>query len=575
MDFKEELNHIMEELECSGKELAQVSKLSPGVISRYKKGTRIPKIDSPQLDKIISSLSMISIKKNKSLTKEVIKERLINTLNQNNIDFETFKNNLNTLITSLKINAADLARYIGFDASYLSKIRNGERKPSNLNDFTFGIAKYISEYLKEEKDLEIIAELLNKTKEEIKDKETCFKLLNNWIVKKGETEEDNSINTFLTKLDEFDLNEYIKVIHFDKLKVPTIPISIPKSKMYFGLDGFKESQIDVLKGIVLSKSKEDVFFYSNMSMIEASKDLDFTKKFMIGLAFLLKKGIHLNMVHDLDRPWKELMLGLTGWIPLYMTGNISPYYFKNNSNLIFSCLKCVGGTTALTGSCITGVLNHGTFYITNKKEEVNHELENAKLLLKKVNPLMNIYNIDKKNEYENILKNNLKEIGTRRNIYYSLPIHSISEELLLNILKKNHISKNIQKEILEYHKKEQIKLKDLLKNNKVIDEISILTKEQFERNPLYLSLSNTFIEEKIKYSYEDYLKHIELTKKIKNKNYTLKTNHKIIFKNINIFIIEKKQVIISKENSPMIHFVIHHPKLIQAIEKFELPIEEK
>ena len=38
-----------------------------------------------------------------------------------------------------------------------------------------------------------------------------------------------------------------------------------------------------------------------------------------------------------------------------------------------------------------------------------------------------------------------------------------------------------------------------------------------------------------------------------------------VFKNINIAIIEKQQVIISKENSPSIHFVIHHPKLIDAI----------
>ena len=40
---------------------------------------------------------------------------------------------------------------------------------------------------------------------------------------------------FLSKLDDFDLNEYIKVIKFDELKVPSVPFQIPSSKTYFGI----------------------------------------------------------------------------------------------------------------------------------------------------------------------------------------------------------------------------------------------------------------------------------------------------------------------------------------------------
>ena len=43
-----------------------------------------------------------------------------------------------------------------------------------------------------------------------------------------------------------------------------------------------------------------------------------------GLAAILKKGLRLNMVHDLNRPYAEMMLGLESWIPLYMTGQIAP-----------------------------------------------------------------------------------------------------------------------------------------------------------------------------------------------------------------------------------------------------------
>ncbi len=47
------------------------------------------------------------------------------------------------------------------------------------------------------------------------------------------------------------------------------------------------------------------------------------------MAMMLKKGLHLNQIHNLDRSFEDMMLGLESWIPMYMTGQISPYYLKN------------------------------------------------------------------------------------------------------------------------------------------------------------------------------------------------------------------------------------------------------
>ena len=55
-----------------------------------------------------------------------------------------------------------------------------------------------------------------------------------------------------------------------------------------------ESELDFLKATVLSKSKDDVTLYSDMPMTEMAKDPDFPKKWMYGMALMLKKGLHLN-----------------------------------------------------------------------------------------------------------------------------------------------------------------------------------------------------------------------------------------------------------------------------------------
>ncbi len=44
-----------------------------------------------------------------------------------------------------------------------------------------------------------------------------------------------------------------------------------------------------------------------------------------------------------------MMLGLESWIPMYMTGQIEPYYLKNVQNNAFLHLLKVSGAAALSG----------------------------------------------------------------------------------------------------------------------------------------------------------------------------------------------------------------------------------
>lgn len=78
--------------------------------------------------------------------------------------------------------------------------------------------------------------------------------------------------------------------------------------------------------------------FSDMPMEDMAEDIDFGKKWMFAIAMCLKKGHHLNIIHNLDRPFNEMMLGLESWIPIYMTGQISPYYLKDNKNNIYNHL---------------------------------------------------------------------------------------------------------------------------------------------------------------------------------------------------------------------------------------------
>ena len=575
MTFSKQLNKYIEQLSCSSQDLVTASGLSSTVISRYRKGERSPNLKSKHLDQLVNGLYTISCTKNIGLDKEDIYNTLSDSLNDINIEFEQLSKNFNSIVSALDINIADLARFIGYDASFLSRIRNGNRKPAKPQDFIESVCNFVVTKYSSSDNKNTIAILLSCDPNELKNNTDYLLKLSNWFAT-NISSDNKYISDFLNNLDTFDLNQYIKAIHFDELKIPFVPFYKTNSRNYYGIDEMKKGELDFFKATVLSKSLDPVFMCSDMPMEDMAKDIDFGKKWMFAIAMTLKKGLHLNIIHNLDRPFNEMMLGLESWIPIYMTGQVSPFYLKGTPNSIYCHLNYVSGNVALNGECITDYHATGKYYLTTAKSEVAYYKEKAKNLLNKSQSLMEIYRIENKNDFKTFLSSFSKSSSNFRRILSSLPIHTISDELLLNILKRNKISDSNIKHIINFVKEEKKLMEDILKKNIFLDEVCELSKEDFENQSFSLSLSNDFSEEKIYYNYEEYKQHLKLTKEYERalKNYKLSISEHSTFKNIQILINENNWVMISKDTSPSIHFVIKHPKLRNAIENFIPPVVE-
>ena len=569
MNFKEVLNKYLKELNCSQKMLSESSGLSETVISRYKSGERTPVKNSEQLTKLTTAIFNISkTMSKKQYTLDKIENDFNKVLQNDNFDYTTLSNNLNILITSLKISINEMSKYIVFDASHISRIRYGKAKPSNPIEFSNKICTYIFNRYNNPDDINNLMTIIGCKKNDLSNN-NFYNTLFTWLTSES-IQVKNQINNFLYDLDSFNLNDYIKAIKFDELKVPSIPFYKAKSRHYYGIEEMKEGELNFFKATVLSKSKEDIFMCSHMPMEDMAEDVSFGKKWMFAIAMCLKKGHHLNIIHNLDRPFNEMMLGLESWIPIYMTGQISPYYLKDSKNSVYNHLDYVSGNVALTGECIKGYHNKGMYYLTTNKNEIKYYKEKSELILKKAKPLMQIYRENNIKEYELFLKNDEKIPCDRTRYLSSLPLFTISDKLLNKILKRNKFSKTDIDKIIKYKKEELKYMNNILKRNKVNDYIYIIKENEFKNDPPSLSLNNLFIDKKIKYTYNEYIEHLRQTKEWskQEKNYELNYVNDKTFKNITITFIKNHYVIISKSSNPTIHFVIEHPKLVEAIENF-------
>lgn len=574
--FQDKLNDYMNMLNCSGKEFAQYSGISEATVSRYKSGARTPRANSEDMKKLCRGICTAA---NRKGIDGISYKALLTEFNvyaeEIRFDFDSMQKKFNLLCSVLSVNAADMSKSLKYDSSYISRIRNGKRKPANPQKFAFDAAQYFSQYSDSENDLKIIAEILNVKPAQLKTKNFYASELATWLT--DSIPSDDAVNPtkkFLDTLNSFDLNEYIKSIRFDELKVPTLPFQLPLSKAYYGIEEMKNGELDFLKATALSRSRHSVFMYSDMQMDDMAEDMDFSRKYMFGLAAMLKKGLHLNVVHNLNRPFNELMLGLECWIPLYMTGQISPYYLKEVHNRVFCRFLNVSGAAALSGECISGFHSKGRYYLTKNKEELAYYRERSACILKKTHPLMEIYREDKSAELSAFILADSHTDGSRRSILSSLPIYTAEKEFLTDFLNRRNMSDNEKQKILLYAEERKKQMLEILKNNSVSDEIPCLSEEKFKKQPLSLSLSLMFCGKSFEYTYEEYSEHLKLTKDFaeKTKNYAAVPTRENAFANIQITIHENEYVLISKNKAPTIHFVIRHPILREAIEHLDFPV---
>ena len=573
MKFNEKLNEYITALNCTAKDLSNASGLSPTTLSRYRNGERVPEIDSEAFGQLCEGLASLSDSSDREQRKAEIERSFYYCTDIIATDNEQFRHKLNVLVSVLNINISKLCQYTNYESSALFRIRNGSRKPSDPVKLAADIASYVSREHSE--DRQPLSKLFGCSAEELSDASVLYERVRGWLIS-GQDRPKDDVSAFLGKLDEFDLNDYIKAIHFDELKVPTVPFQLPTSKSCFGLKEMMAGELDFLKATVLSKSKEPVIMYSDMPMEEMSKDAEFPKKWMFGMAMMLKKGLHLNMIHNLDRPFNEMLLGLESFIPMYMTGQISPYYFDKPQNTVFMHFLKVSGSVAITGEAIAGKHLDGKYYLTNNKEEVAYYKKRAQDMLSHASPLMEIYTVENANKMNEFFLSDAEKVGKRRSVLLAPPLFTMTREMLERMLRAHNFSTAEKDKVLDYYEAEKRTIENILLSSEVEDEIPTITKEEFERFPMCISLSAIFLEKDILYTYEDYLEHIRLTEEFEKQhaNYRLKKTSAFVFRNIRIFIREGKWVMVSKSKCPAIHFVIHHPKLCQAIEHFVPPLVE-
>ena len=175
MTFFELLNQYIAQIGCTAKDLAAASGVSEAQLSRWRSGERKPSPE--QAACLAAGIAALD----GSLDVEAVRSALSAALAESATDYDRVLGKCNALIDALNIRQSVLSRALNYDASYLSRIRTGQRKPADLAMFVEGVCRFAARKNTTAEALSAMAVLTGTETELLEEPEGCFRVLTEWV----------------------------------------------------------------------------------------------------------------------------------------------------------------------------------------------------------------------------------------------------------------------------------------------------------------------------------------------------------------------------------------------------------
>ncbi len=566
MSFADVLKLYLNKTRCTAKELSAASGISASALSGYRSGKRVP--DQEQIEKLICGFVRLAGEKAPELDEATVRDAFSAYCEKPKLNYQTVIKNLNVAINALDINVSGLSRALRFDSSYLSRIRSGQRKPADLEKFIIETAEYIART----NSASIISELIGQPAEELVPVGRCASKLCSWFSSETIRQRDY-LGELLHQLDAFNIETYMSDAHFPQTAHIQESEKLSLPKYYYGFDEMKKGELDFFRTVASSGVRSTVYMCNSIPMEALTSDAAYMRKWMQSIAMMIMKGADIHMIHDVDRPSDEMMLGLMSWIPLYMTGKVTSFYLPDASNRIYCHTDYVSDTAVLYGECIRGYHNEGKYCLTQSDTELAYYQKRIRRLFSKTKPLVKTYRTEDKEAFNHFENSEGLSGGARINVLSSLPVYTLPDDVLESMLENNSFKEVEKTAVRSYISRQRNMTQAILENAEICDKVYVLNEKEFSKEPVYLSLSGMFLEKGLRYTYQEYQRHLDATKQFAQAHlgYDLHTDAVHTFKNIQIQVNAGKWVLVSKNNAPAIHFVIKHSKMIHAFEDFCRP----
>ena len=298
--------------------------------------------------------------------------------------------------------ASVLGKVCALDPSHVSRLRRGSRplpkNPVFLPAMSACFARRIRAEYQKNSLLEIMG--LDLWPE---DQEQAASLIEQWLRAGGRSSQVEPI-----------LRSFTCTPGDSMMYASVIPESEQRNPMpcYYGPEGKREAVIQLFSLTLREREPQTLLLFSDEEMGWMYEDPDFSALWAKNCVRVLLAGNRVKIIHAIHRNTHEMMEGVAKWVPLYMTGQVEPYYYPKLRDGVFQrTLFLAPQTAGLVSESVnrkTDGMLHALYQDPRAISALVREYEN---LLELCRPLMRILNAKRASEFWSLYASFLRAEG--------------------------------------------------------------------------------------------------------------------------------------------------------------------
>ncbi|GHU37859.1 hypothetical protein FACS1894105_10730 [Clostridia bacterium] len=595
--LSDKIDAVMEAVGIKNVALANATGYDPSLISKYRKGTR----DALRYETVKSLCAALASLTPEDFDGEDLPDKLREiagpwpiergrfsdalfmwfteetmllrpAIKYDSSSLKIFGEKLTELMSVAKLTNIQLAKSLSVDASLVARYKSGVRFPSERGAAVPAIAACIVRNIKDEQKKQEIAEIVGGESGDL----TARVLA--WLSEMPESREDTSgIESFLESVDSY---RY-------RVKQPVLPMITLKpfagdgkaDRSFHGVKGMRQAILRALYYTAQQDKPTTLYLTSTCSM-EYLNDKLFVAQWASLMVHCLAKGHTMKIIYNIaDRDIDETMTAIQSFVPLYMIGNIEPYWFKTDEKSVFRVTWFViENLAAISSVCTLDMDEDALFDYTTDPERVKMLVKQFNGLFKYSGELMRIYRQQTNMEgYDLRLATFWRQDGDAALLIPSPSLATMPEELLVKILNRVKIDGSEREKIMAaFSAHEKWLLRQLVQGR--LTEYAVLgDKQRLNSGEVLVDIPSYISQNPIAYTKDEYAEHIAHIRRMEreSQNYRFGELPMSPFSNIKVMYKKNALTIVEKIGQPTAAFAFDNTFMCAGFDAFFSELEKR
>lgn len=299
-----------------------------------------------------------------------------------NPDPVLFGKKLIVLMDIAGISGSKLSRELNIDASYVSRMRSGERMPQKKDRLMKKLCNCLAGRIIERGRTRELADIIDVPENYLIDRDAEGHIFD-WLCNQNYSEDVNNVKAFIKSIAALpeSFPECDIPIGYDKLESMMI-----RSDEYSGDEGLRQSVIRFLSDVSENPGTE-MLLYSDRDMDWITDDYR-----PIWAALMLKcvkAGVRIKIIHNIDRSASEMIKAINSWISIYLSGMVESYYCTVPNGGRFSHTFFLSpGHASIEGCSVIGMEERTEYRYITAPEKLNDRAISFSKLIENSKPLI-------------------------------------------------------------------------------------------------------------------------------------------------------------------------------------------